>query len=176
MTKIIAALTILVAAAGAWAAEVLFPTSLTVQQGVVIRGGLEQVQADDNDFISVRNVASSSINTPNVGLLMEALTAPGPVLALTVEAGVLATGYPPQNCLFRLEAFNFQTGRWVILVESRLNRVGEDLFGLRLVGDEASAFVGPLGELRSRTRFFDRGLSSPGWRGAVDFVRWTVER
>lgn len=134
------------------------------------------IRTDDDVNARVRNQLQTSAGLPNVSVVATGFVEPGPADSILVQLRSTCTGATGGNIRQRVEAFNYVSNSWVVLLPNDfVPGTGEQLVE-RTIDTNAGEFISPDGDVSVRLRWFDRGAPSPGWESRIDQVRWVVTR
>lgn len=148
----------------------VYPEAYSVIRGTrTSRDRIQDSYINDDTYLSIRTIASASINVAGAEVEYSgtARSATASSIEVRVENGSSAT-----NVDARIQLFDFQSNSWVT-VDTRRATSGDTSY-LVAVTNNASRFVGPNSQIRTRVGFLDRGAPSAAWTGRVDSFSWTV--
>ncbi|MCW5937362.1 MAG: hypothetical protein KIT11_08660 [Fimbriimonadaceae bacterium] len=147
------------------------PASFNLVRGFLLGGGLAELGASDDTYLTVRRGIVVNQNESPINVEFAA-TAPQTVaqsIEVTVEAAVSTNGLRQT-----IQAFDFDASAWVD-VDSR-NASTTDLVTTVQLPGSVSRFIGPNDRaVRLRVAFKQNGpVAQANWQARFDLVRWAV--
>ncbi len=149
--------------------EVL-PAAFTVLRGAQTGGGLPDLFASDDSYLSIEARRPTEIAAASVEILVEGVSSIQNPSQITFHVEAATTGTPSRQ---RIELFNFQSSTWEQLDE-RDGPQADTPIDL-VITTNPSRFLEPgTGVIRARIGYHDRGVTFIAWGGRFDRVTWTV--
>jgi len=143
-------------------------SSFAVLQGRSVVGGLAELAASDNTYLSILQNPFRARTTPAVQVQFEAFAQENTPSSIAFRIEANTSAVPPGNVTQRLELFNFNTGQWTIISETPAT--GTDSVRTGTVNTAASDYrEAGTGRVRARANWFDPGtLVTRAWRVNID--------
>ncbi|MBL8065873.1 MAG: hypothetical protein JNM34_08440 [Chthonomonadaceae bacterium] len=146
-------------------------TGLNIFRGLLVSGGVSEVQTSDDQYLVVRNglVLNPNESPVTVDFVGTAPNTIGSSLQLNCEASVTTGGLTR-----RLQAFNYDTNAW-IEVDSRPGLTSDELVQATITTN-VSSYIHPTSrEVKMRLLVKPGGIvGSATWSAKVDLVSWSL--
>lgn len=149
--------------------------SFQVTRGAQEAGGLSSFLLSDDDRLSIQARAAASPATPSAQLVVEGQTADLRVRVFRFRAEARVTARPAGKVRQRIEIFDWEAARWVILDER--DAPIADAVANGASADNPQRFIQTgTGLVRARLSWFDRGVAGVRWSAQIDSAGWGIVR
>ena len=146
------------------------PTSFEVTQGVMVAGDLEALRINDDRYVEISARPPVVVSDPSVAIEITGTSFEHGPRWLELRVETAATGSPVRQTI---ELFNVASQEWELLDDR--DAPLEDTTIVKFVPSGGADYIDQkTGEIKSRIRFFDRGVTFPSWGARIDRIYWIV--
>ena len=150
--------------------EPVFPDSFEVTRGVLASGGLADLLASDDAYVTVDALRSTDISASSVEIEITGTSPTDTPSAIAFTAEAASSGDPANQVI---DLFNYDSGEWERL-DARAATSDDQTVTVNVTTDAGRFVENGTGEMKVRVGFLDLGVTFVSWDGRFDVTFWTV--
>ena len=150
--------------------EPVFPDSFEVTRGALASGGLADLLASDDAYVSVDALRSTDISASSVEIEITGTSPTDTPSAIAFTAEAASSGDPANQVI---DLFNYDSGEWERL-DARAATSDDQTVTVNVTTDAGRFVENGTGEMKARVGFLDLGVTFVSWDGRFDVTFWTV--
>jgi hypothetical protein len=146
------------------------PASFEVTHGVLRTGDVESLMRNDDLYVDIAARPPVVVADPSVGIEITGTSFERNPRWMELRVETAATATPVRQTV---ELLNAASQTWELLDEREAP--SQDTTVIEFVPSRGADYIDQqTGEITSRIRFFDRGVTFPAWSARIDRIYWVV--